>query len=389
MWASQPYKLFIAHGTKFRIPPDTDIVVCNYDLVTHDWPVAELNRYQANFVVLDESHYLKNYKAKRTKNVLGKFIKDMKGAKGVARYADRVIAVSGTPIVNRPIEFWPILSAFAKEALTPYDDFLKFGKRYCGAYRDGFGWVMSGHSNEEELNRRLRSSVMIRRLKSEVLKQLPEKQWQLIELEGDKDTELLVRKEYQLVQASQMKELNGVIPRLDAEDLDGIDPNRPIIAQLAEMRQEVALAKMPICLEHIENLLQGVDKLVVFAVHRSVIKSLQMELAKYNPVVIDGSVTQAVRNRNVDVFQSDPHCRVLIGNIQAAGVGLTLTAASNVVFVEITWVPGELDQAIDRCHRIGQKNNVLAQFLMLKDSVDQMLLRKIMDKQKVLQKVLK
>lgn len=396
MWTTQLLAPFICEGRKFVIPKGSNLVICNYDLLVSEWPIHEINKYNPTVVILDEVHFLKNYKAKRTKAVLARSIDGMKGMKGVARLADKVIAISGTPVPNRPIEFWPLLSAFGKHVIKPYDDFIRFGRRFCKGFKGQFGWDMKGSSNEDDLNKRLRSECMIRRLKKDVLKQLPDKMWQLIDIDASKNKTLLghIQREHELVDATErVKQTKLLGVRIDANDAikDSEAPvdERPIIAQIAEVRQLIAKEKIDFVVDHVVNLLEGTEKVVIFAVHKEVIAQLNAKLREYNPVTITGDTSQALRNHAVESFQNDDKCRIFIGNIMAAGTGITLTAASNVVFVEITWTPGELDQAIDRCHRIGQKASVLGQFLMFEGSVDHYMLQINMDKEKVIKKVLK
>ena len=156
---------------------------------------------------------------------------------------------------------------------------------------------------------------------------------------------------------------------------------------IAVLRHELALSKVHSCVEHIKELLEETKKLVVFAYHKDVIVKLSAALADYGCVTITGDTPSAYRQKNVQDFQKDPSCRVFIGQIQAAGDTITLTAASTVVFVESSWVPGEIDQATDRLHRIGQKNSVLVQFLVIDGSLEERMLRTIIDKKLTIQKI--
>jgi SWI/SNF-related matrix-associated actin-dependent regulator 1 of chromatin subfamily A len=132
----------------------------------------------------------------------------------------------------------------------------------------------------------------------------------------------------------------------------------------------------------------GVDKIVVFAHHAAVIDALMDGLKDYLPVKLDGRIGAVEKQRAVDTFQNNKDCRVFVGQMQAAGVGITLTAASNVVFVESSWVSGDIAQAVDRCHRIGQKDSVLAQFLVIRGSLEEYMLRTVVDKQHVINSVI-
>ena len=157
---------------------------------------------------------------------------------------------------------------------------------------------------------------------------------------------------------------------------------------LATQRRELALCKLPQSLEQINELLESVDKMVVFAWHTEVINELEKQLAIYNPALISGKTRQETRQAQVDKFQNDKTCRVFIGNILAAGVGITLTAASHVDFVETSWVPGEVFQAVDRCHRIGQKNSVNARFHVVENSIDEAVIRSLISKNITIKKII-
>ncbi len=364
-WGQPDVKIQVLQGSRSCVIGDAQVVVVNYDLLTKLYD--ELAR-PWDVVIGDEAHYLKNMKSKRTRAVLG-----YREQKGLAKQAEKTVFLTGTPVLNRPIELWPILSKLAPDTIYPYVSYLDFGRRYCAGYQGGFGWDMSGSSREEELNVRLRSTIMVRRLKKDVQKQLPPKQYQVIPLEPSKEARKIIRQEGSLKLTDAKK-----------QSLKGFDAG-----ELAELRHKLAMAKLPICVQHIEDLLLSLDKVVVFAYHTAVLKGLYQALEKYEPVLLDGSTPAGRRQDLVDTFQNEADCRVFLGQLQAAGTGITLTAASTVVFVESSWVPGEIAQAVDRCHRIGQKDSVLAHFLVVQGSLEEYMLRTIVDKQRTINRILK
>lgn len=155
------------------------------------------------------------------------------------------------------------------------------------------------------------------------------------------------------------------------------------------MRHETALAKAPAVVSHLKDAMEGNrDKLIVFVHHKDVIDAMADAMQEVGVVQVTGDTPMAARQDAVDAFQNDPEVRLFIGNIQAAGVGLTLTASSHVVFAELDWVPGNMTQAEDRAHRIGQKNAVLVQHLVLDGSLDARLARTLIEKQAVLDQAL-
>jgi SWI/SNF-related matrix-associated actin-dependent regulator 1 of chromatin subfamily A len=211
---------------------------------------------------------------------------------------------------------------------------------------------------------------MLRRTKQEVLSELPEKTFQTISLPRTPTTEKLVAEEFKWDE----KSYGRVALNLES-------------GELSSHRQELAIAKIPQITAWICEVLQSERKVVIFAYHREVIKQLRSALDNYNPVVIEGSSGMNARNEAVCDFQTDPTVRVFIGQIKAAGVGITLTAASHVIFVEPDWTPGVVHQAVDRCHRIGQKSAVLAQFLVVEGSLEERMMQTLIDKTKIIKTI--
>jgi len=156
--------------------------------------------------------------------------------------------------------------------------------------------------------------------------------------------------------------------------------------ELAKLRQATALAKVPLVIEHVKSVLDDAGKVVLFAHHRAVIQELAEPFGDA-AVTLTGSDDLASRQATVDRFQSDPSCRLFIGSITAAGFGFTLTASAHVVFAELDWVPARLTQAEDRTHRIGQRDSVLVQHLVLEDSLDARMIGTLIKKQRVVDAV--
>ena len=359
-----PYgeKIQVITSSKDWIDKNARIVIVNYDLLTKEHIQSQLLKGKFYLCVCDEAHYLKNAKAARTK-----------AAAKIMKAINYNIALTGTPILNKPLELYSLLKCIkATDILKPYDTFRPFAFRYCNAYDGMWGFDASGHSNLEELNFRLRSTIMVRREKKEVLSQLPEKSYQIIPLEAGK----------------KAKEICANLSKLNLDQLKE-KPELGSVGEIAKLRHELALTKLNDSISHIKDLMEDKQKIVVFAHHKAVIEELAEALKEFCPVVFDGSTSMTNKNKAVESFQNDAACRVFIGQIQSAGVGITLTAADTVVFVESSWVPGEVEQAVDRCHRIGQKNNVLAQFLTVSGSVDEIMLHSIVKKKNVINRVMK
>jgi SWI/SNF-related matrix-associated actin-dependent regulator 1 of chromatin subfamily A len=322
-----------------------------------------LQGFRYHYLVIDECHFLKEPKSKRTKYVLAK--------NGLVSKAHRVHALSGTPIVNRPIELFPIVKSLCPDAIDNMSYF-EYGLTYCQGFKGEWGWDFSGASNLKFLGARLRQRFMIRRPKTEILKELPEKfPPNIVYLNDDPKTRALVKK-------MKVFDEHAVLKR----------GNSPAFEELSTLRRELGEAKVEASAEYIKTQLQaGHEKIIVFAHHKAVVKHLAEALAEFHPVVLAGDTATNDRQVAIDRFQGDKSVRVFVGSITAAGVGITLTASSYVVFVECSWVPGENEQAIDRAHRIGQAECVMIDFLVHEGSLDERILKVLMDKSKVIKEV--
>jgi SWI/SNF-related matrix-associated actin-dependent regulator 1 of chromatin subfamily A len=220
---------------------------------------------------------------------------------------------------------------------------------------------------------------MLRRKKADVLKDLPEKRRLVIPMPLDNAAEY-GRADEELLR--WIRENFGV-GRANAA------ANAEALVRFGVLKQLAAKGKLSSAVEWIENALETNGKLVVFAVHHATIDYLREALAAWNPAVVDGRVDTARRQEAVDRFQNDPECKVFLGNIKAAGVGLTLTAASTTVFVEMGWTPGEHDQAEDRVHRIGQEAaSVEAYYLVAENTIEEEIAGILDEKREVLNMVL-
>ena len=353
-------------------PAGAQVVIVNYELLGK-WE-AELEG-PWDVLVADECHYVKNKDAKRSKALF-------------ALRARRKLFLTGTPVLNRPVELWTIVNYLEPDE---FDKFWDFAALYCDPKKNRFGWEFNGATNLEDLHDRLRSTIMVRRTKAEVLPDLPPKRRQVIELASDHIASLIAVEtgawqEHQ----RRLNELRA-ISRADTEQTEaeltalrqGVNT---AFGELAKLRQATALAKVPLVVEHVKSILDEAGKLVVFAHHRAVIKELA-EAFGDAAVTLKGDDDVAKRQAAVDRFQDDPTCRIFIGSITAAGFGLTLTASAHVLFAELDWVPARLTQAEDRTHRIGQKDSVLVQHLVLQDSLDARMVGTLLKKQRVVDQV--
>ena len=365
-WMTDWGRIEILQGTKptpmmlAKLKPAT-IIIINYDILSY-W-VDELLKLNPKVLITDECHYYKNNKAKRTKAI-----------KKLGKHISHVIALSGTPIVNRPEEMLNAIQLIDPAIMPNRWDYLR---KYCGAKYNGYGWDFSGATNTGELHEKLTNSIMIRRKKSDVLPDLPDKVRSFIPLELDNASE------YNRAEADFIEFVSNTKGQEAADRAS----NAATLAEIEGLKQLAVRGKMNQVIDWIKDFLDVDGKLVVFATHKFVIDRLQDEFMM-RCVKVDGSVTGENRQKAVDRFQTDDSVRLFIGNIKAAGVGITLTASSNVAFIELPWTPGDVTQAEDRVHRIGQKDSVNIHYLLANGTIEEKIARLIDSKRKVLDAVL-
>lgn len=351
------------------------IVIVNYDLVTFGMkyekgtktilggPIYDqLVSRRWDIGIFDESHYLKGRDTVRTKVVLQR--------NRIAAHCTYKWYLTGTPVTSRPVELYPLLKANCPDLIAPYDTYESFVMQFCDGWWDGPILNDRGASNVHDLHQRLKG-FMLRRLKKDVLKELPERLYQLIPLGQTDATKKLVSEEMKWPE----------LKRRAVADLGG--------EHITTHRREMALARLNQAIEHIGELMDSHEKIVVFAHHRDVIQRLQEALSHHSPVAVHGGVPQNSRAVAIERFQKEAACRIFIGQIQAAGVGLDglQGVSSNIVFVESSWVPTEIEQAVGRLDRMGQKNAVLAQFLVTEGSIEENILSTAVEKLKVIEHI--
>ena len=338
-------------------------------------------------VILDEAHFCKSENSKRTMVSMA-----------FAAEASKKVFMTGTPMLNRPIELWSLISTLDSRTWNNRNRFATYfcnrhlekifykpKDRFTGAQKDARSknvWVENGAEHIDELNSALRTTIMIRRDKSQVLSQLPEKTVQTVELPvtcrevaEELDAWKTLCRRYGDEQEALTKLLGGAL---------GLD-----IDTMAKVRQNVALAKVPFVAEFVGNYVEQGEKVIVMAHHKAVVDALMEAFSEYNPVKVVGGMSAEEKQKSIDAFQKDVDTKVFVGNIRAAGVGLTLTASSTVVFAELDFTPGVMEQCEDRAHRIGQKHSVNVFRLVLKDSLDSYLLEMLKAKSDISEELLK
>ena len=358
----------ILNQGKDIIDPDADFVIINYDLIWRKGIEEQLLKRKFPVVIYDEVTAIKEPSAKRTKT-----------AKKIGRRAEFNIGLSGTPILNRPIEFYNILNLIDPKQFTSH---FKFGMRYCNGHHNGFGYVFKGSSHINELREQIKP-LMIRRLKEDVLTELPAKSRRTIYIDmPGKYYQDYIAAENNLVETLQALPSGKVSQEYE-------DSRMWLLSKLNYLRHIVGLAKAEEAEEIIKNFVDAGEKLVVFAHHHDVMDLMDEYLTKdkVNHVKVDGRTELNNRQTAIDTFQDDPECMVFLAST-AMGMGVTLTAASNALFVERQWTPGIEEQMEDRLHRIGQTNGVLVHYMQVEHSLDEKMDRLVENKRAVLNEVL-
>lgn len=320
-------------------PQKTDYVVCNYDIIGQFWDKG--NPFET--LVCDESHYLKNKKAQRTANIAT-----------LARDIPVRILMTGTPVTNRPVDLISQLEIIGQ--MKRFGGYWDFAKRYCQAYKGKFGWNMDGAANLEELHVKL-SDFALRRTKAQVLSDLPKKIRSVIPIDLDN------KDKYQRT-IDQMK-----VSRLKV----------PALENLEKLLKIIWSGKKKSVFDWIKNTTEE-GKLIVFANHIETQKEI-LEAFPGSASVL-GAYDSEKRQSEIDKFQKTD-CPLIVCSIKAGGIGITLTAANKVAFVELPWTPADLIQAEDRAHRIGQKSAVNVYCLLGDDTIETAQMRMLERKQLV------
>lgn len=313
---------------------------------------------------VDEAQRFNNGESKRTRALFK-----------IAENFDKIVFMSGTPMRNRPIELFPIVSRFAGEAIQ-FRNFHQYGHRYCDGKVDRFGHTdYSGASNTEELYARIKEKFMLRLRKKDVLPELPPKTEEIVFL-SDGETPTAVT-DY------ERKHLKALSPT------DCMRPKITRSPHVSTYRRLLGRAKLPAALKYIRSVLkEGDEALLIFTEHKETAQALFEELYDdYNPFLVTGDTPAKRKQQSVEMFQKITKARVFIGNTQACGLGFTLTKATRVLHVEASWVPADSDQASDRAHRIGQTEPVFVQYLVFRNSLDRAVIETAIRKREEINKL--
>lgn len=337
--------IFIAEGKNFST--EHDFVIINYDIIKNFHDVkkkdeSKILESKFDLVIVDEAHYIKNAQAQRTK-----LIND------IVKNIDRLWLLTGTPMTSRPIDYFNLLSLVDSPVAK---NWMAYVIRYCSGYQFKVGakkvWNVMGSSNLEELRDRT-SGTILRRLKEDVL-DLPDK---------------IISPVYLRLKSKEYENLMGEYYEWYRSNPEESKSLTVQFTKLTKVRQVIANEKISQTIELAENIIEQGKKVIIFCNFTESLNSIVSHFGK-SAVKVDGSMSKVERQNSVDRFQEDEKVKVFVGNIKAAGVGITLTAGEAVIMNDLSFLPSDHSQAEDRAYRIGQKNNVLVYYPLFENTIE-------------------
>jgi len=355
--------VFICEGKKFSL--EHDFVIVNYDILKNFYdvknkPESLLTKGNFDLVILDEAHMVSNPQAQRTK-IINHFVKSI----------NRAWLLTGTPMTSRPMNYYNLLNLIESPVAQ---NWMAYAIRYCQGYQFTAGkrkvWNVTGASNLEELRDRT-SKQILRRLKEDVL-DLPDK---------------IITPVYLRLQSKEYENLMGEYYDWYDKNPDESKSLTVQFSKLMKVRKVIANEKVKQTIEFAENILDQGKKVIIFTNFTDTLQSIYQHFGKQS-VYLDGSCSNSVRQQAVDQFQNDEKVRVFVGNLKAAGVGLTLTSAEVVIMNDLSFVPAEHAQAEDRAYRYGQKSNVLVYYPIFDNTIEAAIYDILNAKKKVISTVM-
>jgi len=349
--------VYIAEGKKFST--EHDFVIINYDILKNFYDIKDKDNSlisQGNFdlIILDEAHYVSNGTSIRSK-LVNSFTKNCK----------RVWLLTGTPMTNRPMNYFNLLSIIDSPVSQ---NWMAYAIRYCGGYQFTAGkrkiWNVAGATNLEELRDRT-SRQVLRRLKTEVL-DLPEK---------------IITPVYLKLKSKLYEGLMGEYYEWYNKNPNESSSLTVQFSKLMKVRQVIAEEKINDTIELAENIIEQGKKVIIFTNFTDTLNKIADHFGK-QAVRLDGSTSKPQRQHAVDQFQENDKINVFVGNLKAAGVGITLTAAEAVIMNDLSFVPGDLAQGEDRAYRYGQNNSVSIYYPLFINSIESVIYDMVNDKKK-------
>jgi SWI/SNF-related matrix-associated actin-dependent regulator of chromatin subfamily A-like protein 1 len=337
--------VYIAEGKHFST--EHDFVIVNYDILKNFYDLKDkenslITKSNFELIVIDEAHYIQNGQAQRTK-LVNSFVKKV----------DKLWLLTGTPMTSRPMNYYNLLHLIESPVAQ---NWMAYAIRYCQGYQFKAGnrkiWNVSGASNLEELRDRT-SRQVLRRLKTEVL-DLPDKIISPIYLRLKSKLYEGLMGEYYDWYKNKKEESSSLTVQF---------------SKLMKVRQVIAEEKINDTIELAQNIIDQDKKVIIFTNFTDTLQKIHSHFGKQS-VYLDGSCTKPQRQYSVDQFQENDKIKVFVGNLRAAGVGITLTAGEAVIMNDLSFVPSDHDQAQDRAYRYGQKNSVSVYYPIFENTIE-------------------
>ena len=337
--------IFISEGKQFST--EDDFVIVNYDIMKNfhdpkkkDDSLILMSKF--DLIIIDEAHYIKNAQAQRTK-----LIND------ITKSVDRLWLLTGTPMTSRPIDYFNLLSLIDSPVAK---NWMAYVIRYCAGFQFKVGprkiWNVQGASNLEELRDRT-AGLTLRRLKENVL-DLPDK---------------IITPVYLRLKSKLYEEVMGDYYNWYEKNPEESKSLTVQFTKLTKIRQIIADEKISQTIEIAENIIEQDKKVIIFCNFTDSLNKITEHFGKA-AVKLDGSMSKVERQFSVDQFQENDKIKVFVGNIKAAGVGITLTSAEAVIFNDLSFLPSDHAQSEDRAYRYGQKNNVLVYYPIFENTIE-------------------
>ena len=355
--------VYICEGKNFST--EHDFVIVNYDIIKNFYDLKDkenspITKGNFDLVIIDEAHYISNPQAQRTK-LINSFVKDV----------EYLWLLTGTPMTSRPINYYNLLNVIESPVAQ---NWMAYVIRYCQGYQFKAGnrkvWNVNGASNLEELRDRT-SRQVLRRLKEDVL-DLPEK---------------IITPIYLRLKSKKYEELMGEYYEWYNKHPDESRSLTVQFNKLMKVRQVIAEEKILNTIEVVENILELNKKVIIFTNFTDTLHKIHSHFGK-KAVYLDGTCSKAQRQYAVDQFQENDKVKVFVGNLQAAGVGITLTAGEAVIFNDLSFVPAHHQQAEDRAYRYGQKNCVSVYYPLFDNTIEGVIYDMLINKKNIIDTVM-
>lgn len=348
------------------VPAEVNCIIINFDILKKHF--NELMKYRFDCLIGDEIHLIKTASAIRSK-----------AFKALSRNVPNVIMLTGTPVLSRPIEIFNVLSIIDPHT---WNNYYSYAVKYCEGKQGYWGFEAKGASNLPELKERI-AKYFLRRTKEEVLPQLPPKNRIDVPIELPREE----RDQYDMVEENLVEYLRTY--KTDKTDKDiARSLQAEKLVSLNLLREINAMGKIPTAVELIDNIIEAGEKVLVFSSFNGPLKKLA-ELYGDEAIMILGETPVEERGDIVNKFQTDPEVKVFCGGFKSAGVGITLTAASNIINLDMPWNPADLEQAENRAHRPGATYQSLNIYQIIsRDSIDSFMKKLLNKKQTIIDQLI-